>query len=278
MYGLMPNTRVRFHAAVIGGLVGGTLWQLNSQLSTMYLSRVVTYSKIYGGMGIVPVFLLGLYFSWLIVLLGAQVSFAAQNVHLYMQQRVSERMDQAQRELLACRVVLQVCASFLARRAATQYRGAGEPASRAVAGAQSTGPPAGRRRSARGSCRRRRRLATGPPARVHHHCRRAARRPDERRHRAWRRRSTRLRNRLSRCFWNLPPWCGRPLRMPISPSWQGGWNSAWGGFPGQVWQGSEAGRSVKKPLHWWPICLVNFTLGRLLRSAAQRFITLEALR
>jgi membrane protein len=113
MYGLMPNTPVRFHAALIGGFVGGTLWQLNSQLSTMYFSRVVAYSTIYGGLGIVPVFLLGLYFSWLIVLLGAQVSFAAQNVHLYMEQRASERMDQSQRELLACRVVLQVCASFL---------------------------------------------------------------------------------------------------------------------------------------------------------------------
>jgi len=113
MYGLMPNTRVRFHAALIGGFVGGTLWQLNSQLNTMYISRVVSYSKIYGGLGVVPVFLLGLYFSWLIVLLGAQVSFAAQNVHLYMQQRASERMDQARCELLACRVVLRACHSFL---------------------------------------------------------------------------------------------------------------------------------------------------------------------
>lgn len=113
MYGLMPNTRVRLHAALIGGFVGGTLWQLNSQLNTMYLSRVVNYSKIYGGLGVVPVFLLGLYFSWLIVLLGAEVSFAAQNVHLYMQQRASDRIDQARRELLACRVVLQACHSFL---------------------------------------------------------------------------------------------------------------------------------------------------------------------
>jgi membrane protein len=113
MYGLMPNTRVRFHAALIGGFVGGTLWQLNSLLNAMYLSRVVTYSKIYGGLGVVPVFLLGLYFSWLIVLLGAQVSFAAQNVRIYMQQRASERMDEARRELLACRVVLQTCHSFL---------------------------------------------------------------------------------------------------------------------------------------------------------------------
>ncbi len=112
MYGLMPNTRVRFHAALIGGVVGGTLWQLNSLLNTMYVSRVVTYSKIYGALGIVPVFLVGLYFSWLIVLLGAQVAFAAQNVRTYMQQRAGEKIDQAGREQLACRVVLHACHCF----------------------------------------------------------------------------------------------------------------------------------------------------------------------
>lgn len=113
MYGLMPNTRVRFHAALIGGIVGGTLWQLNSLLNTMYVSRVVTYSKIYGSLGIVPVFLLGLYFSWLIVLFGAQVSFAAQNVRNYMQQRASKKIDQTGREVLACRIVLHACHCFL---------------------------------------------------------------------------------------------------------------------------------------------------------------------
>jgi membrane protein len=113
MYGLMPNTQVRAHAALAGGIVGGTLWQLNSLLSTMYLSRVVTYSKIYGALGILPVFLIGLYFSWLIVLLGAQVSFATQNVRSYLQQRASERIDQQGRELYACRAVLMACHAFL---------------------------------------------------------------------------------------------------------------------------------------------------------------------
>ncbi|MGD0017560.1 MAG: YhjD/YihY/BrkB family envelope integrity protein [Verrucomicrobiia bacterium] len=113
LYGLMPNTRVRFHAALIGGIVGGTLWQLNSLLNTMYLSRVVTYSKIYGALGILPVFLLGVYFSWLIVLFGAQVSFAVQNVHAFIQKRASERLDQAGRELLACRIVLLAVQRFL---------------------------------------------------------------------------------------------------------------------------------------------------------------------
>ena len=72
LYALMPNTQVRLHAAVVGGIVGGTLWQLNNLLNALYVSRVVTYSRIYGALGIVPVFLAGLYISWLIVLFGAQ--------------------------------------------------------------------------------------------------------------------------------------------------------------------------------------------------------------
>ena len=113
LYGLMPNTRVAWWAALIGGVIAGTLWQLNSLLNTMYLSRVVTYSKIYGGLGVFPVFLLGMYFSWFIVLFGAQVSFAVQNHRTFLQQRAAERLDQLGRERLACRLVLAVCRQFL---------------------------------------------------------------------------------------------------------------------------------------------------------------------
>jgi membrane protein len=112
-YALMPNTQVRPSAAIAGGIFAGTLWQLNNLLSTLYVSRVVTYSKIYGALGIIPVLLVGLYFSWLIVLLEAQVSYAAQNIRSYLQQRASERIDQEGRELLACRVVLMACHNFM---------------------------------------------------------------------------------------------------------------------------------------------------------------------
>jgi membrane protein len=112
LYALMPNTRVQPRAALIGGIVAGTLWQLNNWLSVLYVSRVVAYSKIYGSLGIIPVFLIGLYFSWLIVLLGAQVSFTAQNFRVYLRKREAERVDQTGRELLACRIMLAISARF----------------------------------------------------------------------------------------------------------------------------------------------------------------------
>lgn len=113
LYALMPNTQVHFRAALVGGIVGGTLWQVNNLLNTMYVSRVVTYSKIYGSLGIIPVFLAGLYLSWLIILFGAQVTFAAQNVRNYFQQRAGARFDEFARERLASRIVLAACRHFL---------------------------------------------------------------------------------------------------------------------------------------------------------------------
>jgi membrane protein len=113
MYALMPNTHVRPRAAIIGGMLGGTLWQANSLLSTLYLSRVVTYSKIYGSLGIVPVLLVGLYFSWWIVLFGAQVSFTVQNLRAFLLRRASEKLNQQQREAIACRTVLLACQHFV---------------------------------------------------------------------------------------------------------------------------------------------------------------------
>jgi membrane protein len=104
-YLLMPHARVHWRAAVVGGLVGGCLWQLNNLFNVIYVSRVVTYSKIYGSFGIVPVFLVGLYFSWLILLFGAQVAYAYQNRLAYVQERQAEAVNQRGREFVALRVM-----------------------------------------------------------------------------------------------------------------------------------------------------------------------------
>lgn len=111
---LMPNTSVNWKAALVGGSVAAVLLQLNSLLSVMYLTRVVTYHKIYGGMSAVPLFLAGLYFSWVIVLLGAQVAYAYQNRRNYVQQRLAERVNQRGREFIALRLVTIIAVRFQA--------------------------------------------------------------------------------------------------------------------------------------------------------------------
>jgi len=104
-YKIMPNTRVCFNAALVGGIVGGSLWYLNNVFGFLYVSRVVSNSKIYGSLGLVPVFMIGLYFSWLILLFGAQVAYAFQNRSVYLQEKLAENVNQRGREFIALRLM-----------------------------------------------------------------------------------------------------------------------------------------------------------------------------
>lgn len=107
-YHLMPNTKVHWRAALAGGVVGGCLWQLNNQFSVFYISRVVTNSKIYGSLGMVPVVMVGLYFSWIILLLGAQVAYAFQNRRSYLQEKLAEGIHERGREFAALRLMTYI--------------------------------------------------------------------------------------------------------------------------------------------------------------------------
>lgn len=104
-YQLMPNTRVRPQAAFAGGIVAGLLWQLNSWLGFLFISRVTSNNAIYGSIGMIPVIMIGLYFSWLILLFGAQVAYAFQNRAAYLSEKQAESVNQRGRELTALRIM-----------------------------------------------------------------------------------------------------------------------------------------------------------------------------
>ena len=112
IYLLVPNTKVRFGAALIGGIVGGSLWHLNNLFGFLYVSRVVTNSQIYGKLGLVPVFMIGLYFSWVILLFGAQVAYAWQNRQSYLQDKLAENVNQRGREFIALRLMTLIGQRF----------------------------------------------------------------------------------------------------------------------------------------------------------------------
>jgi membrane protein len=78
---------------------------LNNLFGSLYVSRVVSNSKIYGSLGLVPVFMIGLYFSWAILLFGAQVAYAFQNRQAYLQDKLAENVNQRGREFIALRLM-----------------------------------------------------------------------------------------------------------------------------------------------------------------------------
>src|SRR6185369_12491197 len=60
----------------------------------------------------IPIFLVGLYFSWLIVLFGAQVAYALQNRQNYLQEKKAEGVNQRGREFVALRVMTHLAQRF----------------------------------------------------------------------------------------------------------------------------------------------------------------------
>jgi membrane protein len=112
-YMLMPNTKVHFRAAMIGGLISGLLFHLNNVVSMLYVSRVVSNSRIYGSLGLVPVFMVGLYFAWWILLFGGQVAYAFQNRTSYIEEKQVESINQRGREFIALRLVTCVGQRFV---------------------------------------------------------------------------------------------------------------------------------------------------------------------
>jgi membrane protein len=78
MYAFVPNVRVRFRAALIGGVTAGIIWALVGKVFTaviLYSSQMVA---IYTGFAIVLTTLIWVYLSWLILLIGAQLAFYVQ--------------------------------------------------------------------------------------------------------------------------------------------------------------------------------------------------------
>ena len=74
LYHYVPNTRVRWAHAWAGGLFVSAAIELAKKLLTLYLSKVPTYSVLYGAFATVPILLIWIYTAWVIVLLGAVIA------------------------------------------------------------------------------------------------------------------------------------------------------------------------------------------------------------
>lgn len=86
-YAFMPNTQVKMIPASVGGVLAGLLWQLAQWAYIEFQVGVTRYHAIYGAFAQLPVLMVWVYISWVIVLLGAEVSYACQHVTSYSAER-----------------------------------------------------------------------------------------------------------------------------------------------------------------------------------------------
>jgi membrane protein len=114
LYAFIPNTRVRFRAALIGGVVAGLLWAAIGALFTKVVAASTQMVAIYAGFAIFLAALIWIYLSWLILLIGAQLSFYVQNPRYLRVGQGQVRLTSALRERLAFTVMLLIARKFIA--------------------------------------------------------------------------------------------------------------------------------------------------------------------
>ena len=105
MYIVIPNKRVSFKGGLFGGIIAGTIFQLVQKAYIYFQIGVSKYNAIYGGFAALPLLLAWLQLSWLIVLLGAEISFAVHNEEDYEFESDSQKISYYYKKLLALWIV-----------------------------------------------------------------------------------------------------------------------------------------------------------------------------
>jgi len=116
MYLFLPNGKVNLRSALIGGIMAGTIYQVAQWGYITFQIGIASYNAIYGSFAALPLFLVWLQLSWLILLYGAEVSFAHQNAETYEYEQDCLRIRLAFKRLITLAVVKECIERFCQKK------------------------------------------------------------------------------------------------------------------------------------------------------------------
>lgn len=113
LYIIMPNTKVRFIPAFVSGIIAGTILQLLQWLYIDLQFGITKLSSIYGSFAAIPLFIIWLQASWIVLLLGAELAFANQNISRYEYESVALNISHFQKRALVLMILQLIIRNFI---------------------------------------------------------------------------------------------------------------------------------------------------------------------
>jgi membrane protein len=114
MYIFLPNTKISMKSGILGGVIAGTMYHIFQWGYISLQIGVTKHNAVYGSFAALPLFFIWLRFSWLIVLFGAEISFANQNVETYEFEEECLTVSQSFKRLLSLKVAHSLVKRFTA--------------------------------------------------------------------------------------------------------------------------------------------------------------------
>lgn len=112
LYIFMPNTKVKFKHALISGILAGSAYQAFQYLYIGSQMSVSRYNAIYGSFAALPLFLLWVQISWTICLIGAQLTFASQNISNFSFDKDTRHISRRYRDFIAVLILSRIVKRF----------------------------------------------------------------------------------------------------------------------------------------------------------------------
>ncbi|MFH1007938.1 MAG: YhjD/YihY/BrkB family envelope integrity protein [Candidatus Latescibacterota bacterium] len=112
----LPNARVKLKAAMVGGFLSGIMWELSNWGFARFVVRASQGSAqevLFAGFAALPLFLLWLYLSWVIALLGAQLGYVVQHAGVMEWRELERRYGYALRRFVGVRATLGIVRDFV---------------------------------------------------------------------------------------------------------------------------------------------------------------------
>jgi membrane protein len=105
LFALVPNRSVVLHHALAGGVIAALLFEATKRGFALYITTFPTYEAIYGTLSVIPIFLIWIYLSWLVTLMGAEFTYCLGIYRYDWRENMQQRGD---RFLLAVNLLQQL--------------------------------------------------------------------------------------------------------------------------------------------------------------------------